>query len=74
MPRRVNKRRRTNKEALRLLAEAQECYHRLHSHAGDAFECMVCRSKDFRGYITRAEWANGPIVDVARMYRELLGA
>lgn len=71
MPRRMNKRKRPNEEALRLLAEAPEYYHRINSHAGDASECMVCRSKDFRSYLIIQN--QDLMIDVARMYREALG-
>ena len=81
MPRRMNKRKRPSEEALRLLAEAPKYYHRINSHAGDASECMVCRSKDFRPYVglflvyddQEGNEVRELCVDVARMYREALG-
>lgn len=68
MPRRMNKRKRSNERALRLLAEAQDTYHRVNGHPSDSAACPFCEIEvpDFSVYLL------GGSIDVAKMYRELL--
>lgn len=77
MGRRVGKRKPNRDPRKAWAEEARKAYHRIYQHPADRADggpCPACRllNKDWTEYVTTV---NGELaIDVAKMYREALGA